>query len=168
MKNAVATKEDTKKNGEMLLRREHPFFDTLQNEMNRLFEDFGHGLGFPRTGKWLESLGEFHAKVDVKETDKEVVVSAEVPGVDIKDIDVSLKNGGLLIKGEKRQEKEEKDKGYYRMERSYGSFERYLPLPCEIDRESVAASYKDGVVKITMQKTKEAIKNEKPIEVTAG
>lgn len=168
MKNIPATKEEARKNGEMLLRTEHPIFESLQHEMNRLFEDFGHSFGLPRSGRLLESLGEFHTRVDVKETDKEVIVTAEVPGVDLKDIDISLKNEGLLIKGEKRQEKEQKDKGYYKMERSYGSFERYLALPCEIDRENVTASYKDGVVKVTMQKTKEAIKNEKQIPINAG
>jgi len=168
MKNAIATKEETKKNGGLLSRWDHPFFYSLHQEMNRLFEEFERGFGFRAGSRWLEPISDFHAHVDVKDTDKELVITAEVPGVEMKDIDVSITSDGLTIKGEKRAEKEEKDKGYYRMERGYGSFQRVVPLPCEVDRNSINATYKDGVVKVTLPKTKEAIQNTQKITVKAG
>jgi HSP20 family protein len=167
MNAALATKEETKKNGG-LIREELPRFGSLQQEINRLFDEFGQGFGFLRPTKWLEPLADFHAKVDVKETDKEIVVTAELPGVDMKDIDVSINSNGLVIKGEKREEKEEKEKGYYKMERSYGSFHRVLPLPAEVDRDHITATHKDGVVKITLPKTEQVLKDEKKISLKAG
>lgn len=163
MKNSLLTKEETKKDELAQPRRESPFF-MLQKEMNRLFDDFGHGRSLlPML--WHEPFGEFHAKIDVKDTEKEVVITCELPGIDPKDVEVTLRQDSITIKGEKKEEKEEKENGYYRMERSYGSFHRTLPLPFGIDRDKATANTKDGVMKITLPKTGESLKAEKKIDV---
>lgn len=165
MKGVLATREETK-TGTPAPRREHPVFYSLQHEMNKLFDEFRHSINFPQMGR-LE-LGDWQPRVDIKDTEKEIVVTVELPGVEAKDIDVSLRADGLAIRGEKRAEREEKDKGYYKMERSYGSFYRLIPLPLEVDRDKVAATHKDGVVKITLPKTQESIESERKIDVKTG
>lgn len=142
-------------------------FESLQKEMNRLFEDFTTRMHLPEN-KWREPMTPFHAKVDVKDNANEVVITAELPGVDKDHIEVAVRNDGIAISGEKKEEKEQKEKGYYRMERSYGSFYRLIPFPCQIDKENVVADFKNGVLKITMPKCKDILKNEKKIEVKAG
>ncbi len=99
-------------------------------------------------------------------TKGDLVVKAELPGIDPKDIDISLNEGVLTIKGEKKQEKEEKEEGYHLIERSYGSFTRSIRLPREIQNEKISASYKNGVLRITLPKTEEAKKKEVKIKVT--
>jgi HSP20 family protein len=101
----------------------------------------------------------------VSETDKEIKVSAELPGMDDKDIDVSLTRDALTIKGEKKEEKEDKGKDYYKMERSYGSFTRSIPLPVEVDTDKVQATFKKGVLEITLPKTAKAIQETKKIPI---
>ena len=166
MKGTVATKEETRKNGAVAERKEQPLFNVLQHEMNRLFEDFKHNLSFTQPA-WLEPLAEFHAKMDVKDNEKEIVVTAELPGVEAKDIEVFIRGGGLVIKGEKKQEKEEEEEGFYRSERTYGSFFRRIPLPCDIEGENIKATHKAGVLKIVLPKAKEELKVQKNIEVKA-
>jgi HSP20 family protein len=104
--------------------------------------------------------------VDVTDTDKEVKVCAEIPGVDAKDIDVSVEDGRLTIKGEKKCEQEEKEKGQYRMERSYGSFERSIPLPTDVDESKAKAEFKKGVLRLTLPKRPGAPPRRKKIPVT--
>ena len=94
--------------------------------------------------------------VDIKEGKKDVTVKAEIPGVEPKDIDITISGKLLTIKGEKKQEKEEKEENIHRMERSYGFFNRTIELPCEVDSENVDASYKKGVLKIELKKSKES------------
>ena len=113
------------------------------------------------------SIGAFHPNIDVTETDKEIRVSAELPGMDNKDINVSLTKESLTITGEKKEEKEEKKKDYYRMERSYGSFSRTIPMPVEIDTDKAKALFKKGVLTITLPKTAKAIKEKKKISIKA-
>ena len=103
--------------------------------------------------------------LDVSETKNDLVVKAEVPGMDAKDIDISLSDGVLTIKGEKKQEKEEKEDDYHLVERSYGAFVRSVRLPREVLDDKVNASYKDGVLKITLPKSEEAKKKEIKIKV---
>jgi HSP20 family protein len=135
--------------------------------MNRLdfFDDFFRG------GFGLEPverrLGAFTPSVDVSEDDKQVKVTAELPGMDEKDIDVSLSKDSLTIKGEKKEEKEEKKKDYYRMERSYGSFSRTIALPVEVDTDKVRAEFRKGILTVTMPKTSKAIEETKKISVKA-
>jgi HSP20 family protein len=132
-------------------------------KMNRVFKDFSKGFALEPFGKRTGAA--FEPKVNISESEKEVVVSAELPGIDGKDIDVSLSKDELTIQGEKREEKEEEKKSYYRMERLYGSFKRTLPLPCEVKDDKVEAQFKNGVLIITLPKEAEAIKEAKKITV---
>jgi HSP20 family protein len=97
-------------------------------------------------------------RLDVSETDKEIEVSADLPGLDKKDIDISLENDILVIKGERKEEFRETDKHVHRMERRYGSFYRSLRLPVDVKSDAIEASFKNGVLKITLPKTEEARK----------
>ena len=139
-----------------------PFeFEKMRREMDRLWDSFFEGRPARRAreeGEWLPSL-------DVSETKGDLVVKAELPGIDPKDIDISLNEGILTIKGEKRQEKEEKEEGYHLVERSYGSFTRSIRLPREIQNERINATYKNGVLKITLPKSEETKKREIKIKV---
>ena len=123
----------------------------LKTEMDRLFERFLEPV-------WREAtpLGAWEPKVDVAETKDTITVKAEVPGVDQKDIAVSVADGVLTIKGEKEEEKEEKDKQYHRVERSYGAFARVMRLPAAVDSGKATAAFKDGVITITLPKAPEA------------
>jgi HSP20 family protein len=151
-------------------------FDTLRKEVDRLFEDFGGGDDFWR--RPFRSLAGFERNlaqklvaspaVDVAESDKAYEITAELPGLDEKDIEVNVANGGLTIRGEKKVEKEEKQKDYYVSERRYGSFERYFGLPEGVDPDKIEASFKNGVLKVTLPKTAEAQKPAKKIEVKAA
>jgi HSP20 family protein len=126
---------------------------TFQQEMNRLFDDFFGGSALAPFGALGEGWNVFSPKVDVVETDAEIRVSAELPGLDDKDIDVSLSRGELTISGEKKHEKEEQGRGYYRSERSFGSFRRSISLPGEVVTDKVDAVFKNGVLTITLPKT---------------
>ncbi|MFN8455846.1 MAG: Hsp20/alpha crystallin family protein [Anaerolineae bacterium] len=129
-----------------------PFY-TLHREMDRLFDDFmGHGFGLTRFGNFMDRAGAFNPQVDVTENDKEIKVAAELPGLDEKDIEVSLSGDMLTISGEKKAEKEDQRENYYRMERSYGSFQRSIALPVEVDTDKVEATFKNGVLQITLPK----------------
>lgn len=149
-------------------RVESPFL-SLQREMNALFDNFFADM--ERWPTWQESPGLFSPRVNVTENDDALVVSAEVPGIEPDDIDVSLVHDALTIKGEKRREVEEKndDRHFYRMERSYGAFTRTIPLPLDvIDRDHIEASFKNGVLTITLPKVAPAPTVKRRIEVKAG
>ena len=139
-----------------------PFeFEKMRREMDRLWDSFFEGRPAKRgreEGEWLPSL-------DVSETKNELVVKAEIPGMDAKDIDISLSDGVLTIKGEKKQEKEEKEADYHLVERSYGAFVRSVRLPKEVQGDKISASYKDGILKIALPKSEEAKKKEIKIKV---
>lgn len=140
-------------------RRDDPFW-SLHREMNRLFEDFGKGLGLgPLFGP--ES---FEPRIEVRETDDEVLVAAEMPGLEEKDFELSLTEEALTIRGEKRQEHEEKG-SVHRLERSYGAFERRLSLPCEVEADKASATYRNGVLSVTLPKAPEARRRVHRIEV---
>ncbi len=132
-------------------------------DLDRLFNDLWRpfDLAAPTTAN-----GRFVPRLDVKETEDAVEVEAELPGIDAKNVDVSVHNHCLRIAGEKKQEKEEKDDNGYRVtERSYGRFERHIALPENVDEEEIAADYKDGVLHITVPKTEVA--KPKKIEVNS-
>jgi HSP20 family protein len=141
----------------------HPF-DSFRQEMNKLMDSFFQGSLLRPFDTRVEG---FTPRVDVVDTGEGIKVVAELPGMDDKDIEVSLTGDALTIKGEKKEEKEEKGKDYYRSERSFGSFTRTVPIPEGIDAEAVAASFKKGVLTVTMPKTKQAIKDAKKISVKA-
>jgi len=156
----------------------HPWnpMESMRREMERLFADFDASFGFapfrrsPFDYISSERLGAPAnvPAVDITDKDGAFEIKAELPGVDEKDIEVKLVNGGLLIKGEKKEEKEEKDAGYVMSERSYGSFERYFGLPEGVDTDKIAASYNKGVLTVTLPKTKEAKLQEKKIAIQAA
>ena len=139
----------------MAVIRWDPFRDlnVLQERMNRLFEDAGRGL---RTDE-PASTTLWSPAVDIYETESEIVVKAEVPGVDRKDIQLHLENNVLTIRGERKFQKETKEDNYHRIERSYGGFSRSFSIPTTVDEEKIHADYKDGVLKVNLPK-KEAAK----------
>jgi HSP20 family protein len=151
--------------------------ETLRREIDRLFDDFGQGFW---RSPLRRSLAEFEPfwppklsfgaapAVDLVEHDKAYEITAELPGMDEKNIEVKLVGGGLTIKGEKREEKEEKKKDHYLSERRYGSFERYFRVPEGVDTDKVEASFKKGVLTVTLPKKPEAQKPEKKIDVKAA
>ncbi len=125
----------------------------LRDEMDRMWEDFlgiGRRALRPMTEEWIPS-------VDISETADKVMVKAEIPGMDAKDIEISLVGDILTIKGEKKAEKEEKKENFHLVERSYGSFARSLRLPALVEQDKIEASYKQGVLTITCPK-KEVVK----------
>ena len=135
---------------------------SLQHEMDDLFENFLGGWDIAP----LSSGGRaFVPSINLAETDKAIEVTAELPGMEEKDVEVTLSNEMLTIKGEKKVEREEKEKNYYRVERSYGSFKRSIPVRAEADEANIAANFKNGVLKITMPKTAKAQAQERKIEI---
>lgn len=133
---------------------------TLQRDMNRVFESFWNRVG---DLDWPWGSGE--AKSDVVETKDHVEVSIELPGMEMKDIEVSVTDDMLTIKGEKKVERQEEKKGYYLSERSYGAIYRTIPLPPGVDGEKAKASFKNGVLTIRLPQTPEAQAKVKRIEV---
>ena len=141
-------------------------FVAFRREMNRLFDEFFSApFDLAPFGGFGERLSLFSPDVDVTESDKDIKVSAELPGMDEDDIEVTLSHNVLTISGEKKAEKEDKGKNYYRMERTYGSFRRDIPLPCEVEADKVEARFKKGVLTITLPKTPEAQRAAKRITV---
>jgi len=126
-------------------------FSKLQTEMDSMFDRFFKGSwGAPL--ELFASRGGWGLSVDVVDSDKEVVVKADVPGVDPKDLDISLAGNTLVISGEKKEEHEEKGKHYFRSERAFGSFRRSVELPAAVDAEKVKANYSNGVLTVRLDK----------------
>ncbi len=139
-------------------------FLSLRREMNRLFDDVFRSVDSRLPA--FSSLSSFSAawpNVEIAETDKEIRVSAEVPGLDEKDIEVLLGDGVLTLKGEKRSEAEDKDKQF--SERFYGRFERRIPLGVEVDDDEIAARFKNGVLNIVLPKSAKAQSQVKRIAI---
>jgi len=134
-------------------------FTALQREIDSLLEDFGRNL--PGLGKF-----ELMPSMDVNESDKEIEVTAELPGLEEKDVEINYADGVLTIRGEKKAEKEEKDKTHHLIERSYGSFARMLQLPAGVDPNKIKATINKGVLKVVVEKP--AAKETKKIEVKAA
>jgi HSP20 family protein len=141
-----------------------PFY-RLQHEMNRLFDDAFSGFEFPASfrGEGDETR---LPRIDVHEADHAVEVEAELPGVDEKDIDVQVADNLLTIRGEKKFERKDEKEGQYRvMERSYGSFTRSMTLPFSVNPDAVEATFKNGVLKLTLPKPPEAQTQTKRIAI---
>ena len=137
--------------------RRHGWLRSSERDMfDRFFEDFG----LPRL---FGDETTFTPAFDVSENDNALVVKAEVPGMDQKDIEISISNGLLTIQGEKKRESREENEHYHRVERSYGSFCRTLHIPTEVDSEKVDATYQNGVLTVTLPKLETA--KPKKIEV---
>jgi HSP20 family protein len=146
----------------MALVRWTPFGDLtlFRREMDRLFERF---LG-ERPGMDLPALG-WSPRLDLSETKDSITVKAELPGLEAKDLEISMSGNTLTIKGEKKQEKEEKDEHRHVVERAYGAFARVVELPAPVAPEKVKAAFRSGVLTITLPKTDEAKRKAIPIKV---
>ena len=137
-------------------------FLSLQREIDRLFEDFTRGFPSFSAGNG----GKLMPSTDVTETDKEIEITAELPGLEEKDVQINLSDNLLTIRGEKNAEKEEKDKNYRLVERSYGSFERSIALPEGVKSEGIKATIAKGV--LTVKVPKPAQTQAKKIEVKSA
>ena len=145
---------------------ESPFL-ALHHEIDRVFEDFRRGA--PWAGFGIANGGaRFAPLMDVVETDKAIEIDAELPGMTESDIDVSVVDNVLTVKGEKKSEKEEKDADYHMVERSYGAFTRSLTLPYEVDASKVDAKFNKGVLKITLPKSPEVKAKTKKIKIRSA
>jgi len=129
-------------------RAEQDPFLALQNEMNRMFDSF---FADPRRSG--NRMGAFMPNMDVSENDQEVTVTAEIPGMDENDIQVTYNKGVLAIYGEKRGENQQKGSRYHRIERTYGSFRREVSLPCEVEEDKITATFKKGVITVVLPKS---------------
>ena len=125
-------------------------FMSLQREVERLFEDFSRG--FPSMSAFGNGGSGLMPSIDVTETDKEIEITAELPGLEEKDVQINVSGNLLTIRGEKKAEKEQKDKNYRLIERSYGSFERTLELPEGVNADAIKADIAKGVLKVTVPK----------------
>jgi len=149
-------------------REQDPFFD-LHSQMNRIFDEFFERPFGPSPffGE-MPMVREFTPSIDINETHKEITIMAELPGMEPEEIEISLDRNGLSLKGEKRADKEEKGKQYYRVERSFGSFQRVIPLPCEVDEDKIDATYKRGVLKIVLPKAQPEQEISRRISIKSG
>lgn len=137
----------------MAIIRWDPFRDmvSLREKMNRLFEDVFTGRGDDKelaSSTWAPA-------VDIFETENELVMSAEIPGIDEKDIEIKLEDNTLTLKGERKFEKETREENYHRIERSYGSFYRAFTLPNSVNVDKIHAEHENGILKITLPKRQE-------------
>ncbi len=150
-----------------LARYRMPFRDIelMGKEMDRLWDTFFEEMPLSRLARREEWPNKWLPTLDLAETKNEFVVKAEVPGMSPKDIDISLNGGVLSIRGEKKQEKEEKEENYHFVERSYGSFSRTIRLPGDVQSDKIKAAYKDGVLRISLPKSEESKRKEVKIKV---
>ena len=134
----------------MAIIRWDPYKDivTLRDRMNRLFED----MSSPKSEEKNIMAGAWAPSVDIYENENEVVLAAEIPGVDEKDVEIKVEDNNLTLRGERKFEKETKEENYHRIERSYGSFFRSFSLPSYIDQDRIEAEHENGVLKIRMPK----------------
>jgi HSP20 family protein len=151
-------------------------FESLRQEIDRLFDDFGMGFRWPFGRSLFAAEPAFRREltwakmpaVDVVESEKGYEITADLLGMDEKNIEVKVTDGVLTMKGERQEEKEEKNKGYYLQERSFGSFQRSFELPESIDSHKIEATFKKGVLTVKLPKKAEAQKPAKKIEVKAA
>jgi len=137
------------------LRRWGPFreISSLQKEMDRLF---GQYLGRMRGAEEEGLAAAWAPAVDIYETEDKVVLKAELPGLKKEDIDIQVRENTLTLKGEKKFEKEVKEENYHRVERTYGSFQRSFTLPNTVKQEGIEATFKDGILEVSLPKAEEA------------
>jgi len=143
-------------------RNDHPLL-SLHREVNRLFDDVFRGFGMPSLGGFDRSLS--WPNVELGETEKEIRVTAELPGRDEKDVDITVEEGVLTLRGEKKSEVEDKDRGY--SERSYGRFERRIGLPRGVEKDKASATFRNGVLTVTLPKSEAANENVRRIPINA-
>jgi HSP20 family protein len=143
---------------------ENDWFTAFRRELDRLFESFGRDLAWPGGESRSAALA---PSIDVSETESELRIEADLPGVEEKDVDVTVSDNVLTIKGEKKAEREEKKKDFHLVERSYGSFSRSLPLPFAVDSDQAKATFKNGVLSISLPKPPEMQAKAKKIVISA-
>lgn len=161
--------------GAMTSGRQEPWhpMDRLRRQIDQLFSDFGQPGASPFGRSLFEfepllsraPMGQTMPAVDISEKPDAFEICAELPGMDEKDIEIKLANGTLTIKGEKKSEREEKDKDYHYSERSYGAFQRSFTLPPDVDAEQIQANFSKGVLSLHLPKRPEAINAEKTIPI---
>ncbi len=139
----------------MTLVRWEPFreIDTLRRQMDRLFEDMGILTGWERPERLT-----YAPAIELKETEEALILRAQVPGIEAKDLEVEVTRDSVILSGEHRQEERTEEKGYYRSEFRYGSFRRVVPLPTEVKTDQVKAEFKDGVLVLTLPKIEEEVR----------
>ncbi|MBI3355071.1 MAG: Hsp20/alpha crystallin family protein [Nitrospirae bacterium] len=141
-----------------------PFRDllSLQERMNKLFEE-----SLSRSGKDQEDLtvGRWSPAIDVMENEQEIVIKGELPGIELKDVEVLIKDNLLTLRGERKFEKEEEKENYHRIERAYGAFQRVFTLPASVEQDKVKAKMKDGILEIRLPKAKKELPKKVEIEV---
>lgn len=152
-------------------------FGNLRHEIDRLFDEFDGGFWRSPFRRSVFDVVPFWSRepswpsapaVDFTDTEKAYELTAELPGIDEKDVDVKVANGVLTMKGEKHEDKEEKKKDYYLRERTFGSFERAFQLPDGVDTDKIEAKFKKGILTVTLPKKPEAQSTAKKIDVKAG
>ena len=141
----------------------------LRRQMDKVFDDFFErpfklGQLFDE-GKWT---GDFAPRIDLSETEKAITISAELPGMEPDDVEISIDRNVLTLSGEKRAEKEDKGKHHYRVERSFGSFRRSIPLPGEVEEDKISAKMKNGVLQVNLPKSNESHQKDKRISIKTG
>lgn len=147
----------------------NPALSDLQREVDRVFENFWNGFGVPSLLREDGGSGlALDVRIDASEDDKSYHVTAELPGMSEKDVEVTFADNTLTISGEKKAEKEVKEENYHRRERSFGSFRRSFTLPAEVDEAKISAAFKDGVMTIELPKSQTAQKKAKKITIQRG
>lgn len=148
--------------------------EKLRQQVDHLFEEFNRGSALFPFGRGLfdtepvwrrELIGHNLPAVDISEKEKSYEITAELPGMDQKNIQITLSNGSLIIKGEKKEDKEVKRKSYHLSERHYGTFERVFSLPKSVDAEKIDASFSKGVLRISLPKKPDAMKADKVVAI---
>jgi HSP20 family protein len=153
-----------------------PSLSSLRDEFDRLFDQFGRNLAqFPTSRRLPEAaplwrfeaaLGTSAPAIELTEKEQAFEITAELPGMEAGDVDVSVSGGMLTIQGEKKEEKETKEKNYYFSERRYGSFQRAFQLPDGVDADKISAKLEKGVLSVTLPKTKEAVQQQRKIPIS--
>ena len=148
------------------------FMRRFSEEMDRLFEDFGFGRGLlaPSFERSLDALtgGAWMPQIEVVERDNRLIVRADLPGMTKDDISVDVEENSLVIRGERKTERQENEEGYYRSERSYGSFYRRIPLPRGVNAEEASAEFRNGVLEITMPAPKKTEETRRSLEISGA
>jgi len=145
-------------------RKKESDVNILQRKIDNIYDEFFGPNFLPST--YLFGDRNWDPKLDISEGKKDITIKVEIPGIEAKDLDISIDGRLLTIRGEKKQEQKEKEETYYRVERSYGYFKRTIELPAEVHANKVDASYKRGVLKMKLRKLKES--KTKRIKVTSG
>jgi HSP20 family protein len=146
--------------------RDHPLM-VMQRELDRAVTEMWRGMEWP-FGRTERALGFVSPRIDVRETEKEIVVTAELPGLDEKEIEINLSDEWLTLRGEKRSEEERLGAGFTYSERSFGAFERRIPVRGEILADKVEAAFRNGVLTITLPRNPEAEKHMRRIPIGSG